>query len=258
MDTPANSRAFLTVTIALAVLLAAAIITMGFLASRPAAATTVPTVAENGPAAGVTVTGTARVEGVPDTLRLDIGVDVVEDSVDAALAGANEAAAALQATLRDNGVAERDIASTQVSIQPQYDYRASTARITGYQVIQTVTAKLRDMETAGEVVGKAAAAGGDATIVRGIAFDLEDNEALLQDARKRAVADAQAKAQEYADASGRRLGTVISISEANVSSPQPYQFDLGASMATDEAFAVPLAPGTQTVRVDISVVYAFG
>ena len=256
MDTPVAARALGLIALVLALVIAVILLVTGLPSARSAAATTTP-VPTAAPGPGVTVTGTARVEGVPDTLRIDIGVNVVESSVDVALTKANEASAALLKTLQDNGVEERDIATTQISIQPQYDYSGNTQRITGYQVTQAVRATLRDVETAGEIIGKAAASGGDSTIINGISFDLEDNEALLKDARKRAVADARAKAEEYADAAGRSLGDVVSISEASIETPAPYRMDATMAGAAEDGAAMPLSPGTQTVRVDVSVVYSF-
>lgn len=256
MDTPIAARTLGLIALVLALVIAVILLATGLPTARSAAAAPTPAPA-TAPGPGVTVTGTARVEGVPDTLRLDIGVNAVEDSVDAALAKANEASAALLKTLQDNGVEERDIATTQISIQPQYDYSGNTQRITGYQVTQAVRATLRDVDAAGEVIGKAAASGGDSTIINGISFDLEDNEDLLKDARKRAVEDARAKAEEYAAASGRSLGDVVSISEASIEMPQPYRMDAAMAGAADAASGMPISPGTQTVRVDVSVVYSF-
>ena len=257
MDARLSPRLVALASILATLVLAAAIIALAITATRPAAAAVTTPSATTAPS-GISVSGTARIEGVPDTLRLDIGVNVVEPTVDAALTKANEASAALQKALQEGGVAERDIASTQLSIQPQYDYATNTARITGYQVTQSVSAKLRDLDTAGEVIGAAAATGGDATVVNGISFDLEDNAALLSSARERAIADAKAKAEEYADAAGRGLGQVVSITESTQSIPQPYAADLAAGAVVDDSLrSVPLAPGTQTVSVEVQVTYAF-
>lgn len=257
MNAPSSPRPVALVWILATLLMGAAVIALAIAVTRPAAA--MPFVAgptEGSSASGITVAGTARVEGVPDTLRLDIGVSIVGDSVDAALTKANSTSAALQKSLRDKGVAERDIASTQLSIQPQYDYDRSTSTITGYQVTQSVTAKVRDLDKAGQVIGAATAAGGDATVIDGISFDLEDNAALLSDARERAVTDAKAKAEEYARATGRGLGQVVRLVESTVDEPRPYVSELEAARA-DGALDVPLAPGTQTVSVEVQVTYSF-
>ena len=256
MDTPLTPRLLGLVLVA-ALVFVAAITAIAVLAARPATATAAPAApsATAGPSPGVTVSGRAQVEGVPDTLRLDMGVNVVEDDVETALAKANEATAQLHKTLRDNGVAERDLASTGLSIQPQLDWRSNSPTVTGYQVSQTVTVRLRDTDRAGAVINAAANSAGNATIINSIAWDLEDNTALLADARDRAITDARAKAEQYAKAAGRGLGAVVSISESTTAPPQPYAYS--AAEAQDRAAgAVPLAPGTQAVAVEVQVVYA--
>src|SRR5690606_4740788 len=86
----------------------------------------------------------------------------------------------------------------------------------------------------------AANSAGNTTIINSIAWDLEDNTALLADARDRAIADARAKAEQYAKAAGRSLGAVVSISESTMAPPQPYAY--AAAEAQDRADgAVPLA-----------------
>ncbi|KAB7744464.1 DUF541 domain-containing protein [Nostocoides sp. F2B08] len=257
MDTRLTPR-LLGVTLVAALVFVAAIVAIAVLAARPATATAAPPAAatSTAPIPGVTVSGRAQVEGVPDTLRLDMGVNVVEDDVETALAKANEATAKLHKTLRDNGVAERDLASTGLSIQPQLDWRSNSPTVTGYQVSQTVTARLRDTDRAGAVINAAANSTGNTTIINSIAWDLEDNTALLADARDRAIADARTKAEQYARAAGRSLGAVVSITESTTAPPQPYAY--GAAEAQDSAAgAVPLAPGTQAVAVEVQVVYAF-
>lgn len=257
MDTRLTPR-LLGVALVAALVFIAAITVIAVLAARPATATAAPAApsATGAPSPGVSVSGRAQVEGVPDTLRLDMGVNVVEDDVETALSKANEASAKLHQTLRENGVAERDLASTGLSIQPQLDWSRNSPTITGYQVSQTVTARLRDTDRAGAVINAAVGSAGDATIVNSIAWDLEDNTALLADARDRAIADARAKAEQYAKAAGRSLGAVVSISESTTAPPQPYAY--GAAEAQDSAGgAVPLAPGTQTVAVEVQVIYAF-
>lgn len=257
MDTSLTPR-LLGVVFAAALAFIVATIAILLLATRPAsAAATAPAASTaTAPSPGVTVAGRAQVEGVPDMLRLDMGVNVVDDAVETALAKANEASAKLHKTLRDNGVAERHLASTGLSIQPQLDWRGNTPTVTGYQVTQTVTARLRDIDRAGAVIDAAAGSAGNATIINSIAWDLEDDAALLADARDRAIADARAKAEQYAKAAGRSLGAVLSISESTSTPPQPYFY--GAAEALDSAAgAVPLAPGTQTVAIEVQVVYAF-
>ena len=96
-------------------------------------------------------------------------------------------------------------------------------------------------------------AGGNATTVSGISLNLTDTSALLAQARARAVADATAKAAQYAKALGEPLGPVISITDQAPTQPFPVY---GAENAAAAKASVPISPGTQQLSVSITVVFA--
>jgi uncharacterized protein len=206
---------------------------------------------------GITVTGTGTVKGTPDTLRLDMGVEVTEPSVDQALERANAVAARLNDALKKAGLKQQDLQTTGLAINPTYDYPASGGApvLRGYTVSESVSATLRDIDKAGAAISAAVAAGGDNARVHGISLALEGTGPLLTDARTRAVEDARAKAEAYADAVGRDLGDLVSITE-QVSTPSPIAYS-GADMA-GAAKSVPIEPGSQAVGVTVTAVYAFG
>jgi len=225
------------------------------------AAATGPTGQGNGngsATAGITVTGTGAVSGTPDSLRLAMGVSVVQPSVTAALDGANAAAAKLQATLRQRGVADKDLQTSGVSIQPQYT-DGGTGRppaVSGYEVSESLTATLRNLRTAGDTITAAAQAGGNATRVTSVSLDLTDTGQLVTAARAKAFTEAKAKAQQYAQAAGVPLGAVASISEQVSGGPSPvYAADVAGGAA---AKSVPIAAGSQDVGVTVTVVFSLG
>ena len=204
---------------------------------------------------GVTVGGRASVAGTPDTLRLDVSVVVTATTVSEALASANRSADAVQQSLLGNGVATKDLQTSGLNISPDYDYSSGgTPRLKGYQVTEGVSAKLRDLGRAGDVIGKAVAAGGNAARVNGISLDLEDTGALVSAARAKAFAEAKAKAEQYAKAAGRTLGDVVRIAE-DVATSSPIRFADAASAGLDKA-SVPVQPGSQDVSVSVTVVFA--
>jgi len=123
-------------------------------------------------------------------------------------------------------------------------------------VSESVSVRLRDLAHAGEAIGKAVAAGGNAIRVNGISLDLEDTGVLVSKARDKAFADAKAKAQQYAKAAGRSLGEVVSIAEV-VSNASPIRMNQAALQSMDSA-SVPIQPGSQTVGVTVTVVFAMG
>ena len=203
--------------------------------------------------AGITVGGRADVAGTPDTLRLDLSVVATAPSVSEALAKANGSADSVQKSLLGNGVEKKDLQTSGLNIAPSYDYTNPAApRIKGYEVSESVSAKLRDLGRAGDAISKAVGAGGDAVRVNGISLDLADTRALVSKARDTAFADAKTKAGQYARAAGRSLGDVVSIAES-VATPSPIPVP---SAAMAKQADVPIQPGSQEVSVTVTVVFA--
>jgi uncharacterized protein YggE len=201
--------------------------------------------------AGITVTGSGKVTGTPDTLRISLSVTATATTIDAALASANRSARAVQSALTAAGVAAKDLQTSGLSIQPNYTAKGAPS---GYRVDESVRAALRDMAKAGATLSAAVHAGGDAVRVDGVSVALEDTGALVAGARTAAVEDARARAKQYARAAGRSLGEVRSISEV-VQQPTPLPYD-GRYAAEAISAAVPIQPGSQDVTVQVTVVYA--
>jgi len=211
------------------------------------------------PAGGITVTGTGKVSGTPDTVRVDFAVNVTSGSVSSALASANATTARVQNTLLHRGVAAKDLQTSGLSIQPNYSYSSSgQATVKGYQVSEGLSALLHDISGAGSTINAAVAAGGNAVSIDGVGLDLADTSSLMTAARQSAFSAARTKADQYAKAAGRPLGPVVSISEV-VANPTPVYPGYGAaSAATPTGAPVPLQAGTQDVAVTVTVVFALG
>jgi len=209
----------------------------------------------DGASAGIAVSGTGKIAGTPDTLTISFGVTVLADSVTGAVSKAAESADAVIATLTAQGVAEEDIQTANYSIFPQYDYRNDTQTLVGYQVNNTVTAKVRDLDAAGTIIDDVAAAGGDTVTVSGVSFSIEDNEQLVEAARAAAWNDARTKAEQLAELAGVTLGSPTSIVETFSSPPVPIAFN-EAALSSAQDTVTPIAPGTQQVAVTLSVEYS--
>jgi uncharacterized protein YggE len=202
----------------------------------------------------VTVDGTGKVTGTPDVLRLAIGVSERAGDVSTALSRANADMARLRSALQVHHVADADLQTSQVNIFPTY---TDHGVVSGYQVSEDLTAKLRDLSDAGNTINAAVTAGGNAARVEGVSFTLEDNAALLKRARDAAYADAQAKAEQYAKLSNRRLAEVKKVSETTqLPVPQPYAYDAMPMASGGTASTVPVNPGSQQVAVTVTVVWA--
>jgi uncharacterized protein len=200
---------------------------------------------------GIVVDGLGHTTGTPDVLRVTLGVSVHRSDVSKALAAASSRQDKVRATLRKNGVAAKDVQTSNVSIDRDYDRRG---RPSGYRVTETLTAKLRNIANAGRAITDAVTAGGNETVLQGVSFALEDNKALLEQARDAAYDDARAKAERYARLSGRSLGEVQLVAETSAPiSPVPYAFDRAAAALSK---AMPIDPGTEDVSVTVTVRWA--
>jgi uncharacterized protein len=201
--------------------------------------------------ARITVTGTGTVTGTPNQLVLSMGVQVNGPSVGSALASADDAVSQVTAVLRTRGVAAADIQTSGLSVWPNYP--ANSQVPSGYSVSESLTATLNSLAAAGTQIDAAVHAGGNATTISGISLNLTDDSSLLAAARARAVADAEAKATQYAKALGDPLGPVLSITDQSTAQPLP-QF--AESSAAAPGRSVPISPGTQQLSVSISAVFA--
>ena len=239
---------------ALAILAAYLIGTSRSSVARAAVTTSVPaTTTSSSSTEGITVTGTGKVTGTPDTLRISLAVNATAKNIDEALASANASMRKVQKSLSDNGVAAKDMQTSNLSISPHYTNKGAPD---GYDVSESLSATIRDLPKAGAVLSASVDAGGNAVRVDGVSVALDDTSALVGGARTSAMDDAKTKASQYAEAAGRTLGAVVSISEVVSGSPYPV-YDQAAATSFRAASPVPIQAGSQDVSVQVTVVYAF-
>ena len=220
-----------------------------------APATVTSTAAPGGTvSSGITVTGTGNATGTPDELQLSLEVDEHAGSVGPALDAANHDMTKVRDALRAQGVADADLQTSGMSVQPNYGQQGN---ITGYQVTESLNAVLRNLGRAGGAITAAASAAGNAVRIDGVSLDLNDSSSnLLGTARANAMADAKTRASQYANAAGRTLGPVISVTEtSNAQPPMPYD---SFHAAAGSASSVPISAGTQQVSVSVTVTYGLG
>ncbi|GGC62969.1 SIMPL domain-containing protein [Hoyosella rhizosphaerae] len=211
---------------------------------------------QSGESAGITMSGTGTVSGTPDTLRATVAAMVLRDSVEEGLDAANEVAQRLIDTARDGGVADEDIQTEQFSINPRFEFDEGTRSrsISGYEVTNRLTIKIRDLDSASSILDALGRTGGNDAVVNSVGFSLEDNADLIRQARERAFEDARQSADQYAGLAGRDLGDVVSIVEELAPTPQPFQAD---DMLQRAEGSVPLEPGTENVEVRVTVRWLF-
>jgi uncharacterized protein YggE len=197
------------------------------------------------------VNGRAEVRLNPDLAYVSIGVHTEDPAAAEAVAMNNSQAQAVINALKEEGIAEEDIQTTNFSIYP-YEKWGPEGQNLGlyYSVDNTIYVTLRDVDSLGPVLDAAIAAG--ATNISGVSFDVEDKASVLAEARTEAVADARSQAESLAEAAGVTLGDVYNLSYYS-SSPVPLYYDnKGMGGAVAEA-GVPISPGQLTLTVDVSV-----
>ncbi len=206
----------------------------------------------------ISVTGTGRVVISPDIADLRVGVSATKPTVKAARAAAAESMTSVVAALKKLGIADADIQTTTLSLQPVYDYSTNSnpPRLTGYQLQNAVAVTVRDLDKVGDAIDDSLASG--ATTFDGVTFRVDDPAKAEAQARAAAMAQAKSKADTLASGAGVSIGGVASISETASPVPYPVYYAgnaAGALAAPDKSVATPVETGTNEVTVTVAVSY---
>jgi uncharacterized protein YggE len=219
---------------------------------------TASTAEPGGGAAGartIVMTGTGEATGVPDQLAFRLSVHKKASDVSDALGAANATMRRVLAALEREGVEKKDVQTTGLSIRPDYDYSPSGPPVlTGYVVTESASVLVRDLHLAGRALAAAADAGGNSVRVHGVGLRIGDREELMSAARDAAVATAREKAEQYAEATGQRLGDVMSLEEVRAT-PTPTHGRATFDSAAMETGKVPIRAGSEDLKVTVSVVW---
>lgn len=229
---------------------AAAVLLMSLALALSAAA---PARAQEAARATLSVVGAGEASAVPDMATFSTGVVAAAKTAEEALAANSKSMADLIAAIKETGIEARDIATSGFSIQPQYSQPPQNSReaprVTGYEVRNTVTVKVRDLARLGALLDRMVQAG--ANQAGGLRFGIADTGALEEKARVAALKDGMAQAKVLAEAAGMRLIRLRRIAPAErggIVSPAPM-------MMKAEARAVPVEAGELSASARISLVY---
>jgi uncharacterized protein len=243
---------WVAVVVGVAVALTLGAVALGLAASGPAAASSADTAPCAGSAPKLTVQGTGNASAPPDLLTVSVAIDVTDTSAQASLVDDNTKASAVTTALKHGGVADKDIQTSDVSIQPNYNL---TGAITGYHMSNTLTVELRNFSTAGTLLDSVTTAAGNGARIDSLTFSIEDPRQVEDTARTDAVHRAVSHARSMAQASGERLGPVCSLTDSSNPDYVPLGPFNAARGAASDASPVPLQAGTQQVSAQITLVY---
>jgi hypothetical protein len=208
--------------------------------------------------ATIMVSGEGEAAIAPDMAVISLAVMRDAETAGEALSANSAAMAEVLADLKAQGIADKDLQTTDFSIQPKYKQETRTDGtyeapvIVGYTVSNGLTVRVRDLAKLGEIIDRSVKLGVNQG--GGISFTNDDPEAAVEAARKQAVEKAAAKAKTLTEAAGVKLGRVVEISE-NFARPMPQVY-AAAPMAKMADESVPIASGENLYTVTVNITYA--
>jgi uncharacterized protein YggE len=199
------------------------------------------------------INATGEVSRVPDVAIISAGVV----SRSATASGAMQDAAARMerviAALKRAGIADRDIQTSSVNLNPEYKYvENQPPQLVGYNASNSVTIRFRDIRNSGKILDALVSQG--ANQINGPNLTIDKPEASLDEARAKAVANARARADLYARALGLKVVRVVSVSESGGNYPVPPPMAMYARAEAASA-KTPIEPGEQKLQVNLSVTF---
>lgn len=197
------------------------------------------------------ISATGKTTRVPDIATIRAGVVTQSATAAAALAENAQRMTRVQAALKAAGVADRDVQTSNINLQPQYRYAQNEAPvITGYQASNTVSVRFRDIAKSGRILDALVKEG--ANQIDGPSLSIDQPDAATDEARLDAMRQARARAELYAKAAGLRVDRIVSISESGGYAPPPPMPMMMARSMADGAES-KIAAGEQSVELTVSV-----
>lgn len=189
----------------------------------------------------------------PDMATINVGVMTEAATAEAAMSQNATQMNAVIAALKRTGIAEKDIQTSNVSLNPQYQYNNNEPpKLTGYQAQNTVTVKVRNLANVGKAIDAVVKQGSNQ--IHGISFGIDNEDPVLDRARKDALNKAKARAELYANAVGMKVARIVSISETGGWAP-PIPMPMYRAEAMSASAAPPIAPGEMNLSVTVNVTY---
>jgi uncharacterized protein len=208
------------------------------------------------------VVATAQSNVAPDLAIVTAGVNAQGKTASEAMAAQARSMNAMFDVLKAAGVEARDMQTSGLTLYPEYDYvtinedngvQRQESRLRGYLAANALTLRVRDLDALGGLLDKLVGVGGNT--INGVSFGLDDPSAAQDDARRKAVAAAQKRAELYAAASGNRVGRMVSMVE-QMTYDSPGQWMQHSAGAAVEAVApTPVAAGQVGYSITINVKY---
>jgi uncharacterized protein YggE len=202
----------------------------------------------------IAVNGTGSVYADPDVAYINIGVHTDNADPKAALSSNTTQAQAVIDALKEIGVADKDIQTSNFNIYPSTQYGPNgETQGTVYMVDNTVYVTVRDLTKLDEMLETVVSSG--ANNINGITFDILDKDTLASEARKNAVADAQKQAQDIADAAGVQLDELMYVNVYYSGTTYPQYEGKGGGGGYSSTLSVPISAGRMVITAEVNMTY---
>ena len=205
------------------------------------------------PETTITLTGKGTIDHAPDIAMISLGVQVEAKTAAEAMAQQTEKMNGVFAAVKAAGIADRDMQTGQLSLNPVYEYpNNARPRLTGYQASNQLSIKVRKLDTLGKTLDAVVKGGGNT--INGVSFSIDKPDQFQNDARIEAIKDAAAKAELYAKAVGYKVKRIVTISEQDYY-PQPVPMMMQMRQQDMAAAPTPIAAGEVSLTQTVNVVF---
>lgn len=202
----------------------------------------------------ITISGEGKISATPDIGVIDLGVVSDAKTVATAQKDNVEKMNKITKALKDLGVEEKDLKTTNYSIYPRYQYISGRSDIIGYEVSQTLEVKIRNLDKVGDVLSKTAELG--ANQVGSLSFTFDDPEKLNVEARNKAIANAKEKAEALSNVLDVKLVRIINFSESSYIPPVPYYSEKALGIGGGGGTPTPdIQTGQNEITANVTITY---
>jgi uncharacterized protein YggE len=205
------------------------------------------------PETTITLNGKGTVDHAPDIAMITVGVSVESETASAAMSQQTTKMNGVFAAVKAAGVADRDMQTSNLSLNPIYDYPPNQQpRMKGYNASNQITIKVRDLKNLGRTLDAVVKGGGNT--IHGVSFSIDKPESYQNEARVAAIKDAAARAELYAQAVGYKVKRIVTVSE-NDYFPRPVPMMARMQLQDQAAEATPVAAGEVSLTQTVSVTF---
>jgi uncharacterized protein YggE len=232
------------------------------LAALALGAASLPAAGEAQPAQSITqaiagtrldISATGEVTRIPDIAVISAGVVTRSATATGAIQEAANRMERVRAALKRAGVEDRDIQTSNISLNPEYRYdNNQPPQLVAYTASNQLTIRFRDIRNSGRILDALVSEG--ANQINGPSLAIDKPEAALDEARARAVANGRARAELYARALGLRIVRIVSVSEGGGGYPVPPPMPM-AMAERSQAADTKIDPGVQKLQVNLAMVF---